>query len=134
MMYDIFDANELLFQALNVAEVKALINGAVYNGSRPLNSQKQDIVVNTITITQQFTPQTATSNINIYTQDLTGPGIPPQNVAKMKAISRKVVEIMQSKNYLGKSVYIVHQGILQDANNNEHYLNLRLQWKIYDTK
>ena len=130
MMYDIFDANELLFKALNTDEVKSSINGKLYNDSRPINSLKEDIVVNTITITTVFKPQLATSNINIYVPDVEG----VKNSKRLKEISRVVRKVFEEHQFIGKSVYISNLGIIQEENRKEHYVNLRIQWRIYDQK
>ena len=45
-MYDIFDATEMLYKALDIPEVTNSISGKLCNVGRPLNSQKEDIVVN----------------------------------------------------------------------------------------
>ena len=130
MMYDIFDANELLFKALNIDEVKSAIKGKLYNDSRPINSLNEDIVVNTITITTVFKPQLATSNINIYVPDIEG----IKNSRRLKEISRVVRKVFENHQFIGKSVYISDQGIIQEENKKEHYVNLRIQWRIYDQK
>jgi len=129
-MYDIFDANELLFKALNTDEVKSSINGKLYNDRRPINSLKEDIVVNTITITTVFKPQLATSNINIYVPDVEG----VKNSKRLKEISRVVRKVFEEHQFIGKSVYISNLGIIQEENRKEHYVNLRIQWRIYDQK
>ena len=130
-MYDIFDANELLFKALNKASIKAIINGEVLNDGRPINSLKEDIVVNTITISQTTKPQIATSNINCYVLDAEE-GV--KNTNRLKVISRKVIEEFKNTEFIGKSVFILSQNIIQETNNKEHYVNIRIQWMIYDTK
>jgi len=130
MMYDIFDANELLFKALNIDEVKSVIKGKLYNDSRPINSLNEDIVVNTITITTVFKPQLATSNINIYVPDIEG----IKNSRRLKEISRVVRKVFEEHQFIGKSVYISDLGIIQEQNEKEHYVNLRIQWRIYDQK
>ncbi|HAR73431.1 MAG TPA: hypothetical protein DCR77_08495 [Flavobacteriaceae bacterium] len=130
MMYDIFDANELLFKALNIDEVKSSIKGKLYNDSRPINSLNEDIVVNTITITTVFKPQLATSNINIYVPDIEG----IKNSRRLKEISRVVRKVFEEHQFIGKSVYISDLGIIQEENKKEHYVNLRIQWRIYDQK
>ena len=130
MMYDIFDANELLFKALNIDEVKSSIKGKLYNDSRPINSLNEDIVVNTITISTVFKPQLATSNINIYVQDIEG----IKNSRRLKEISRVVRKVFEEHLFTGKSVYISDLGIIQEENKKEHYVNLRIQWRIYDQK
>ena len=130
MMYDIFDANELLFKALNIDEIKSAIKGKLYNDSRPINSLNEDIVVNTITITTVFKPQLATSNINIYVPDIEG----IKNSRRLKEISRVVRKVFEEHQFIGKSVYISDLGIIQEQNGKEHYVNLRIQWRIYDQK
>ncbi|WP_333661593.1 hypothetical protein [Chishuiella changwenlii] len=130
-MYDIFDATEILFKALNIPEVLNSINGKLYNVGRPLNSQKEDIVVNTITITTISKPQLATSNINIHVKDIE---IGNPNTKRLKEISRIVRKVFESNQFFGKSVYISDLGILQEQEQKEHYVNLRIQWRIYDTK
>ncbi|MDM1299920.1 hypothetical protein HXZ94_15600 [Empedobacter falsenii] len=130
MMYDIFDANELLFKALNIDEVKSSIKGKLYKDSRPINSLNEDIVVNTITITTVFKPQLATSNINVYVPDIEG----IKNSRRLKEISRVVRKVFEEHQFIGKSVYISDLGIIQEENKKEHYVNLRIQWRIYDQK
>lgn len=130
-MYDIFDANEILFKIVNTALIKSSINGEVYNDGRPLNSTKEDIVVNTITITQQFTPQTATSNINCYAKDVAKG---EKNTKRLKEISRLVIDTFKQTELYGKSLFILNQTIIQEADEKQHFVNIRIQWKIYDTK
>lgn len=130
MMYDIFDANDMIFEAINVAEVKNSIKGKLYKDSRPINSLNEDIVVNTITITTVFKPQLATSNINVYVPDIEG----IKNSRRLKEISRVVRKVFEEHQFIGKSVYISDLGIIQEENKKEHYVNLRIQWRIYDQK
>lgn len=131
MMYDIFDANDMIFEAINVEEVKNSIKGKLYKDSRPINSLNEDIVVNTITITTVFKPQLATSNINIYVPDLE---LGIKNSRRLKEISRVVRKVFEEHQFIGKSVYISDLGIIQEQNEKEHYVNLRIQWRIYDQK
>lgn len=130
-MYDIFDATEMLFKALNIPEITNAISGELCNGGRPLNSQKEDIVVNTITITTITKPQLATSNINIHVKDIE---VGKPNTKRLKDISRIVRKVFESNQFIGKSVYISDLGMLQESERKEHYVNLRIQWRIYDTK
>jgi len=130
-MYDIFDATEMLYKALNIPELTNVISGELCNGGRPLNSQKEDIVVNTITITTMTKPQLATSNINIHVKDIE---VGKPNTKRLKDISRIVRKVFESNQFIGKSVYISDLGMLQESERKEHYVNLRIQWRIYDTK
>lgn len=131
-MYDSFDTNEMLFNLLNIAEIKNAISGSVYNDGRPLSSQKEDIVVSTISVTQAHKPQLATSNINIHVPDLKGLEI--KDVARLKVITRLVKEHLNTDSLKEKSVYVSSQSTVQNPQTNEHFVNLRIEWRIYDTK
>ena len=62
-----FDTDAILFGLL---DGKTSIKGGCYVGDdRPEDSTDEDIVVNTIDLSQDSLPQIGTSNINIYTKD-----------------------------------------------------------------
>ena len=62
-----FDINTIVYRILNVQTVKNAISGDIYKGDdRPDDSTDEDIVINTISLTQDFLPQIATSNVNVY--------------------------------------------------------------------
>ena len=66
-----FDIDTIVFRMLNVPTVKNAISGGIYKGDdRPEDSQDEDICINTISSTQDFLPQIATSNVNIYVADV----------------------------------------------------------------
>ena len=62
-----FETDTLLFSLLRESPVSAAINGGIYVGDdRPDDSVKEDIVVNSIDLTQDYLPQIGTSNVNIF--------------------------------------------------------------------
>ena len=66
------DTDDILFKIVSeaVTSGKVVINGGVFTqGERPDDSEAEDIVINTITVTHDK-PQTGTSNVNIYANDL----------------------------------------------------------------
>ena len=66
------DTDDILFKIVSEAVTtgKVVINGGVFTqGERPDDSEAEDIVINTITVTHDK-PQTGTSNVNIYAKDL----------------------------------------------------------------
>ena len=66
------DTDDILFKIVSeaVTSGKVVINGGVFTqGERPDDSEAEDIVINTITVTHDK-PQTGTSNVNIYAKDL----------------------------------------------------------------
>ena len=66
------DTDDILFKIVSeaVTSGKVVINGGVFTqGERPDDSEAEDIVINTITVTHA-NPQTGASNENIYAKDL----------------------------------------------------------------
>ena len=60
------DTDEILFKVVKDAFTGLNLNGGVYRMQRPLNSTKEDVVVNTITLSQDSSPQLGASNVNIH--------------------------------------------------------------------
>lgn len=71
-MKQTFDLDTMLFKLLKgSSEVVSEISGDVYPlGERPDDSQEEDIVVNSIDLTQEYLPQLGTSNVNIHVSDM----------------------------------------------------------------
>lgn len=65
------DVETIIWKLLSAsAELKSLIKGGIYkDGFRPTNSKKEDICINTISLTQD-NPQIGLFNINVYTKAL----------------------------------------------------------------
>ena len=58
-----FDIDKIVYKLLSgSSELKSTITGGVYySNDRPDGSVKEDVVINTITMTQDYLPQLATS-------------------------------------------------------------------------
>lgn len=130
MMFTTFDTNEILYKMLNVDAVRSMINGKVYNDGRPFNSDKEDVVVNTINVTQRYKPQLATSNINIHVPDLPN-GL--KNSGRLSVITKEVVNALKAKELSGYSIYLSNQTTIENPPKS-HFVNLRIEWRIYDDK
>ena len=65
------DTDDILYKIVKeaVTSGKVKISGGVFvQGERPDDSEAEDIVINTITVTDEK-PQTGTSNVNIFDSD-----------------------------------------------------------------
>lgn len=136
-MKQTFDTNEILFQILKGSgAITSAISGVVYVDPRPLNSEKEDIVINTIALTQDSEPQIGTSNINIHVPDKTvSIGAVQQKVtdnARLKVISGLVLDAIRAAKVQGLSMVIETQSNpLPEAEINQHYINIRINWNIH---
>jgi hypothetical protein len=130
-----FDTNDILFQTLNASvELKAMITGKIYTGKRPLSSTKEDICINTITVTRTYTPQSGTSNVNIYVPDKpvnhNGQEQKDINDARLREITDRVISLLEAARVNGLSFWIASQTALAEPEVEQHYANLRIDWNI----
>ena len=65
MKKTVFDAKQWIYELLNVSSVKTSISGKIYKNKRPTESTKEDIVVNSILMDNDFL-QDGTFNVNCY--------------------------------------------------------------------
>lgn len=134
-MKNSFDLDELLHGCMRAYGIQNVINGGIYySDSRPSDSQKEDIVINTITLTQDFLPQIGTSNINCYVQDkMIKVNGKHQNVPdriRLKKISEEVVKAVKSFKVIGLKAIVEASSALNEAQVQQHFINIRISWNI----
>lgn len=131
------DLDDLLFsiirQAVDAGAVK--INGVICpEGDRPADSQTEDIVFNTIFLTQEK-PQDGTANINIYVPDrrvkVRGREQHTANRARLQQIGDALVNFIEAQNPPDFEMWLESDTVLSDATARQHYRNLRVKWNIH---
>ena len=132
-----YDTDSILFGLLkNDPAIVAAISGAIYVGHRPLNSEKEDIVINTIALSQDYLPQLGTSNINIHVPDMTvkisGVDQQVENRNRLKTISQIVLSSLRDANIQGLKYLVESQTILNEPEIRQHYSNIRISWNIHE--
>ena len=134
-MKQTFDTDSILYGILNVTAVTSSISGGIFAGERPDNSELEDITINTIDLTQESEPQLGTSNVNIHVADLTvtldGRQQRKEDRSRLKAISAMVLSALRSAKVEGLSLTISGQTTIREAETNQHYVNLRINWFIH---
>lgn len=131
-MKTVFDTDGILFELLNG---KTSIQGGCYVGDeRPENSTDEDIVVNTVDLTQDALPQIGTSNINIYTPDkskkIKGKMQVSANRTRLKALAKEVLAIVRKANLVGLTITPGNMTIMYEPNVKQHFINIRIDWNI----
>lgn len=129
------DTDAIMFRSLIRGGVKDVIDGGVYVGdSRPLNSTKEDVVVNTIDVQADSFPQVATTNVNIFVPDMEatidGRLQVVANRERLKLISAVVRNIVNTMRVDGVKFYVTNEVVLNEQSLNQHYVNLRISWNI----
>jgi len=125
------DINDILYPTINVASVKATINGGVYRNKKPLNSELQDVIILPLSnyVGEEIMNE-ATFMVNCYCKNFTN-GTP--DITKLRATINAVVAVIEAYN--NTSNYYVfkisNQILLQDTDQiSMSYINIRLNCLI----
>jgi hypothetical protein len=132
-----FELNTLLYQKLNSdTAFKTALGGGIYIKKRPLNSAAEDTVINTINITRTHSPQRARSVVNIYVPDANvnvgGVNQKMPNDTRMRTLAGLALTAIESAKVEGVSLYVSQMGNLAEPDINQHFVNLRVDWHIYN--
>lgn len=131
------DTDDILFKIVSeaVTSGKVVINGGVFTqGERPDDSEAEDIVINTITVTHDK-PQTGTSNVNIYAKDLKlRIKCKEQRKAdreRLRTIGNALVAYLDAQNIADLEYWIESDIVIKELEVNQHYRNIRISWNIH---
>lgn len=130
-----FDIDKIVYTILNGSAVKKAINGGIYyQNDRPDGSANEDVVINTIAMTQDFLPQVATSNVNIYVADKTrkinGIEQSKPNHERLSELTKIVLDVLRGSRIDGLKLIPESQSILQEESIRQHFCNIRISWNI----
>ena len=131
------DTDDILFKIVSeaVTSGKVVINGGVFTqGERPDDSEAEDIVINTITVTHDK-PQTGTSNVNIYAKDLKlrikGKEQRKADRERLRTIGDALVAYLDAQNIADLEYWIESDIVIKELEVNQHYRNIRITWNIH---
>lgn len=131
------DTDDILFKIVSeaVTSGKVVINGGVFTqGERPDDSEAEDIVINTITVTHDK-PQTGTSNVNIYAKDLKlrikSKEQRKADRERLRTIGDALVAYLDAQNIADLEYWIESDIVIKELEVNQHYRNIRISWNIH---
>lgn len=131
------DTDDILFKIISEAVKTGIvkITGVVcVQGERPDESEAEDIVVNTITVTHEK-PQSGTSNVNIYASDkklkIRGREQRKADRERLRVIGDALVEYLDAQNIADLEFWIESDLVIKEQQVNQHYRNIRLSWNIH---
>lgn len=127
-------AESIIWNWVNSSPLKSAITGDVYRNVRPANSEKEDVVINSITATgSEFIIQDAVLNINIHIPRIQAYGntmIP--NNARFDAISQVVSDHLKEGYHRKLTWWVDYTGVINNELNNESFLNIRIRFKYHN--
>lgn len=131
------DTDDILYKIVAEAVSTGVvsISGIVCTqGERPDDSETEDIVINTITVTHDK-PQTGTSNVNIFASDLKvkirGKEQRKADRERLREIGDALVSYLDMQNIADLEFWIESDIVLQEHQVNQHYRNIRISWNIH---
>jgi hypothetical protein len=135
-MKQTYDTDAIIFGILKAStQLTSAISGGIYAGQRPDNSEKEDIVVNTINLTQEFQPQIGTSNVNIHVPDklqtVGGVQMKIEDRVRLKLLSGYVLEALRDSRIVGLKIIVTNQNTIREADIYQHFVNIRIDWNIH---
>lgn len=131
-----FDQINALYKILDESSIKTTISGAIYKLRRPLNSKKEDVVINSITI-GEGNVQAGVVNVNIHVPDIkvkidddmqNQPNT--KRLGELTAMAFGILEEVSSDDY---SFFIASSNIIEESEVNSHFQNIRLNFTFYNT-
>lgn len=132
MKRTVLDGKQWILELLLKAKVNEFINGRIYKDNRPTNSNKEDIVINSLTMDNELL-QNGVFNINCYVpkKSVTINGITQyhKDNRRLKEIADKVYQVI---NDVWEEDYNLDVETHQDfEEQNENYYNFRVQLNAY---
>lgn len=131
------DTDDILYKIVQdaVTSGKVKISGGVFvQGERPDDSEAEDIVINTITVTDEK-PQTGTSNVNIFATDkkvkIRGREQRKADRERLREIGDALKEHLKAQNVADLEYWIESDTTIKEIEVKQHYRNLRISWNIH---
>jgi len=134
-MKDSFDVNSVLYGLLKGSAVSGAINGGIYiDDDRPDDSDAEDVVVNNINVSQDCSPQTGVSNVNVYVKDevvtIGGKKQHKANRKRLDELTKVVLDVLRDARIDGFWFVIGNQSTLAEVSVRQHFTNIRVEWVI----
>ncbi|SDE15410.1 hypothetical protein [Riemerella columbipharyngis] len=132
MKRTVLDGKQWILELLLKAKVNEFINGRIYKDNRPTDGNKEDIVINSLTMDNGLL-QNGVFNINCYVpkKSVTIGGITQyhKDNRRLKEIAEKVYQVISD---VWEEDYTLDVEMHQDIEEqNENYYNFRVQLMAY---
>lgn len=120
------ELRDVVVAALEASPLAEEVSGVIRKTSRPLGSDKEDIVVN-VTATDISQIQTAVINVNIYVPDVIRDGQAEEDTARTRVLASLAAELFEVYHESGLRIVMDSQSIMEVEGKSEHFINNRLK-------
>jgi hypothetical protein len=135
-MKTVLDQSTAIYKVLKAQSTIAYaISGGIYKTLRPADSVLEDIVVNTITLSDGSL-QRGVSNVNIHVADIQqtigGKQFYAPNEARLNTLTNLVAPLLKSYFSDDFSFKLANTSLVREPEINQHYVNLRINFIFED--
>lgn len=132
MKRTVLDGKQWILKILLSKEIDKIITGKIYKDRRPVNSIQEDIVINSLTMTNDYL-QNGVFNVNCHIpmKIINVGGITQcvQDEARMKTISTALYEALNEVWQDNFNLYVVNHQVIEDGG--DMYYNFRVSINAY---
>lgn len=121
------DIKDDIFGWLSGSALAGMVSGSIYKDSRPLNSDKEDIVISVLARDAGPQVQYATVNINIYVRDVRRGEEAVEDIPRLRALSSEAAGYLEYKNEGGAVYELDSQEILSANGADWHVINNQMK-------
>lgn len=133
MRKTVLDGKQWIFELLKNGGIKNVISGDIYKDRRPVGSTKEDVVINSVSMNEEFL-QDGVFNINIYIPYLrvkiNGIDQDMPNEVRQKIIMNFVKPLLESVYTKDYNLKLEFHDVLDDAKDN--WINFRVNMKAFN--
>lgn len=131
-----FDGKQWILDLLNESGISKFISGKIYKNRRPSDSTKEDIVINGITMDNEWL-QDGFFNVNIYVADnqvkIDGTTQFMPNESRLKQLADIVYPLFDNIYKDQFNLTITKTEVIEEQAEKANYFNFRINLKAYPT-
>jgi len=119
-------AIDTIWKLVNASALKTALTGGIYKLQRPVNSAKEDVVINALPLTIDV-PQRCDVNVNIYVPNLklTNDSTQP-NFKRMDTLAALALALLESGSGTGYVYHAMNTVLMRASAGNDHIISTRL--------
>jgi hypothetical protein len=127
------DTDNVLYELLKNSSLKSAITGKVYKRQRPVNSVLEDVVINSLPISNEQLQQ-CVSNVNVFVPDIQivtdGVFDKVADEVRLSELSILAVQILTDGISGDFTWDIQQQTLIKDDESDSHYINIRINFFV----
>lgn len=126
------DIKDEVYAWLKKSALMEAVTGSLCTRLRPLDSEKEDVVISVIANEFAQTQQ-ATIQVNIYVKDITFKGRNEENTARIRELAKIAYETLKVRNN-DYRITLSNQRVIDVESIGYHVINNRLSYQYYNDK